>query len=399
MIFTTQLDPQDTVILDQKIAIPYTTTIPTFTPSYNGYRIIYFDNSNYFLYIYANGGWRFQQLEFSPTSISMLFDYGDGVDGVVTISGNTTLSRDMFYTTLVVDNGVTLTTKGYRVFAQTSITNNGTISASGANGGNGGAGGDAVGDAATGTAGTAGAAASAVASGSIGGTVAGAAGGIGGSGSGGGGAVGANGVASTLAVISGTTAAGGAGKDGGGPNKGLGAAAGAAGVTTQITGFHQKKIAVLPYTFDSFLKGHASGSGGGGGGGGDHSNSNYATGAGGGGGGSATPGAIVWLASPIITNNGTITAVGGNGGNGGKGGDASASGTGNYGGGGGGGGAGGNGGVILLISPAYTNTGTVTVAGGTGGTGGARGTGASGNGTAGLNGSDGNAGEIINLSS
>lgn len=55
----------------------------------------------------------------------------DGSDWAVTISSNTTLTSDMFYTTLVVDNWFTLNTWGYRVYANTSITNNWTIANNG----------------------------------------------------------------------------------------------------------------------------------------------------------------------------------------------------------------------------------------------------------------------------
>ena len=39
--------------------------------------------------------------------------FGDGSDGDITISGNTTLTRDMFYNSLTVNNGITLTTDGF----------------------------------------------------------------------------------------------------------------------------------------------------------------------------------------------------------------------------------------------------------------------------------------------
>lgn len=48
--------------------------------------------------------------------------FGDGSDGSATISGTTTLSRDMFYTTLTVQNGGVLETAGFRVYAKTSAT-------------------------------------------------------------------------------------------------------------------------------------------------------------------------------------------------------------------------------------------------------------------------------------
>ncbi len=71
--------------------------------------------------------------------------FGDGSDGDITISENTLLTRDMFYNTLTVNEGITLSTKGYRIFVKETFTNNGTIENNGGDGGdgldNGGAGG------------------------------------------------------------------------------------------------------------------------------------------------------------------------------------------------------------------------------------------------------------------
>src|ERR1051326_8791014 len=77
-----------------------------------------------------------------PTHLSFeamasLFIFGDGTDGVVTLSSNTTLSRDMMYDSLTINNGVTLDTNGYRVFVKNTFTNNGTVKHNGGNGGNG----------------------------------------------------------------------------------------------------------------------------------------------------------------------------------------------------------------------------------------------------------------------
>ena len=58
-----QLDPQSDAILKQKIAIPFVTTAPSGTPSYDGTRYIYKDGGAlYWLYVYADGGWRRVQL-------------------------------------------------------------------------------------------------------------------------------------------------------------------------------------------------------------------------------------------------------------------------------------------------------------------------------------------------
>lgn len=72
--------------------------------------------------------------------------FGDGSDGAVIISSNTTLTRDMYYTDLTINSTFTLDTGGYRIFGNGVLINNGTIrnngaNASGTTGGSGGAGG------------------------------------------------------------------------------------------------------------------------------------------------------------------------------------------------------------------------------------------------------------------
>lgn len=115
--------------------------------------------------------------------------------------------------------------------------------------------------------------------------------------------------------------------------------------------------------------------GGAGGGGGAVTVGGYTSGtfiSGGGGSGAG----IVWIAAKTIANSGNISAKGGNGAN------ASVGvGTGEVGGGGGGGG-----GLVGIITKSTSVGGTVSVAGGTGGTGAAVGGGTGGNGTAGADG-------------
>jgi hypothetical protein len=53
--------------------------------------------------------------------------YGTGFDGTVTIASNTSLSRDMYYMNLTVNNGIHLNTNGFRVFVKNILTLNGTI--------------------------------------------------------------------------------------------------------------------------------------------------------------------------------------------------------------------------------------------------------------------------------
>ena len=47
--------------------------------------------------------------------------YGSGNDGNVTISANTTLTRDMHYNNLTINDDVHLNTAGYRVFVRNSL--------------------------------------------------------------------------------------------------------------------------------------------------------------------------------------------------------------------------------------------------------------------------------------
>lgn len=54
--------PQTINNLQQQINIPYTTTVPTYSPTLNGVRVIYFDGTHYWLYLWANAGWRKIQL-------------------------------------------------------------------------------------------------------------------------------------------------------------------------------------------------------------------------------------------------------------------------------------------------------------------------------------------------
>lgn len=53
--------------------------------------------------------------------------YGDGQDGNVTVSSNTTITSDMYYNNLTVNSGVILNTNGFRIFVKGTLTNNGFI--------------------------------------------------------------------------------------------------------------------------------------------------------------------------------------------------------------------------------------------------------------------------------
>ena len=68
------LDPHSEDALQKKILIPYTETLPAYTAQ-EGARVVYFDQTSYWLYIYANGGWRSQKLGITQATS---FVVGDG---------------------------------------------------------------------------------------------------------------------------------------------------------------------------------------------------------------------------------------------------------------------------------------------------------------------------------
>lgn len=290
----------------------------------------------------------------------------DYSDGPVTISATTTINRDMYYSTLTVNSGVTLYTNGYRIFART-ITNNGTISNAGCNG-------------ITATTSAAGAPACTATSsphtGTMPGTIAVSQAGAAGSTAGGN-----NGTAGTNNTKNLVNAVGSAGGNGGSGNGGgSGGTGGAGGTNTNPTTVERNAIGA--YTLSYFMNFATSSinSGGGSGAGGNGSNTQGLTG--GSGGSSGSGGGLMFIATETLTNNGTITVAGGNGGGGSQG-----SQSGGYTAGAGGGGAGGNGGVVFLLYTSLTNNGTITANGGTGGAGGsANGGVAGGAGSAGANG-------------
>lgn len=244
--------------------------------------------------------------------------FGDGRDGTVTLSSNTTLVRDMYYDVLTVNSGVFLDTAGFRIHAKSNVHCDGTIyRAPNSGAGN--------------------AAGSALAAGVVAGS---SAGGIGG------------GVGAGTAGAAASPALGGIGGAGGTGSAGAGGTAGALTVPTAVQGGLELFASVRQATVCELLgatKTLVIGGAGGGGGGGNGTGS---TGGGGGGGGG-----VVVIMSMLIDGVGSILASGGNGG----------SAVGNNGGGGGGGG----GGIICLISQNDTTSVglTVAVAGGIGGNG------------------------------
>lgn len=271
----------------------------------------------------------------APISAPIL---GDGSDGNVTISSNTTLSREMFYNTLTVNSGVTLNTAGYRVCVKGILTNYGTIANNGGNGSgmNGGQDVSNIYGANTTTH-------------------------NGGNGSSGG----SNGSAPTSSVS--TALPSPSCRGGAGGNSGTGFNGGAAGTvsSTVPSGARIFGPTIINISYFRTTAWNIGTSGGGG-----------AAGGSGVGGGGGARGGLVLIHANTIANFGNIEAKGGNG--------ANASGSGGAGGGGGGGG-----GIIILVARAINDFGTVTAAGGSGG---------SGIGS-GFSGTAGNSGEVYRITS
>jgi len=300
--------------------------------------------------------------------------YGDGSDGDVTISGNTSLSRDMYYNNLTVNTGVVLTSNGCRIFVKGTLTLTGTakIAYSNVAAGNGGNGTGAAG----GAAGNAGAQLVGSASSTLPNGTVGLVGKIGGFNTNG--ISGANGSVSQMNVQHSNGSVGGQGGTRSGGNGGSGGTADYTLADKPIAYPQCIWIRTISAAINlNVILGTAPSSGSGGGEGAN---------GGGGSGGSGGSGGPVVVVARIITGSGTIEAKGGAGGNGGNG-----FGTGNTG--GGAGGNGGAGGWITLIYSDNTGwSGSCIVTGGTGGTGGAGGTG--GTGLPGANGSNGPAGIV-----
>ncbi len=241
--------------------------------------------------------------------------FGDGADGNVTISANTDLARDMNYANLTIDSTFTLNTKGFRVFVNGTLTNNGTIANNGGNGS--GVTGGTAGAEGTLLGGTAGAT-------YAGGTGAGGGGGGGGicwisardvavqgvieakggtganaSAPGSGNANGNNGAAIALSLIQ-----SGSGATGGNCN---GQTGGVGGVISSNSKSSPKSSVILTMMIDGVTE--LAGGAGGGSGGGSVSNAS----AGGGGGGQ---GGLIVFIYRFLTTSGTLTVTGGAGGTG-----------------------------------------------------------------------------------
>lgn len=346
--------------------LPQVTTTPTWTPrTFREGLALDTSSDTIYYYDFTNNSWRStlgltaDELAAingadSPSASNVFITendlkyFGDGNDGAVDLDGTNTysfasksgstytLTRDVYATTFQVQSGSTLETKSFRVYASTSITNAGTIHNDGNDGG----------DATIGTPGTGGAAIAVK-------------------------SLGASGAGSTYGpnVDGGSVSnswGGNGGDGGGGGNNGLGGTATAALTRPASPGFIH-----TPVDIDAGSLVVVTGGAGGG-----HGNigsiGNNAAGGGGGGAG------VVFLASPTITNTGTISAAGGAGGNGFY--DSGST--------GGAGGGGGGGGAIFLFYITLT-AGTTSVAGGAGGTGAAPGGG---------NGATGSSGTVFSFS-
>lgn len=76
-----------------------------------------------------------RKIQFPPNALVKFPSvFGSGDDGNVTISSNTTLTRDMYYENLVINSGIILNTNGYKIFVRNVLKNNGTIRNNGSNG-------------------------------------------------------------------------------------------------------------------------------------------------------------------------------------------------------------------------------------------------------------------------
>lgn len=327
------------------------------------------------------------------------FESGVTKDGDVTLSVETTLSKDMYYGTLNL-NGQTLNTNGFRIFAEV-VTGSGKIK--GLTGNAGGAGAAGSGRTGGGTGGTAGAA---IAGTTVQDSKAGIAGGLGGDGSDDGAnataGAGSTGGATTNSISVTSGSAGGAGGAGGaGSQASAERSGGTSTAGTAAKGYGLKYDYMIggkrarDGTYQPFHEtGVGAGGGGGGGGGGVAGVINKDGGKGGGGGGSGSQGGWIILVAKTIAGTFTFESIGGAGGNGGAGAASETTVTGaTGGGGGGGGGAGGSGGgVILIYNDKSGWSGSYVLTGGAAGTGAAGGAGGGTGGATGVTGANGTAG-------
>lgn len=277
--------------------------------------------------------------------------FGDGSDGDVTISSNTSLTRDMYYNNLTINNGIILSPKGYRIFVKWTLTCTGT----GKIASNGWAG--WVGTAAINGWPTPGGAAWAVdySNATLPNPTVWVAGGAGGA------ITGSNGTAGTNITLNSIGQSAVAGWAGGAGSSGAGGAGWTAGLGTDSpkspARTYQSSYNLYDLIGTTITRHQISPTGGGGGGGGGLNS--WPTPTGGGGGGSGSTGWFITIFANIIANL-NVEAIGWAGGAGWA--------TNLTGAGGGGGWAGGNGWFILIFYGSKTTV-TATVTGGAGGAG------------------------------
>lgn len=267
--------------------------------------------------------------------------YGDGSDGTATISSNTSITKDMFYTSLTITSGAHLDTAGFRVHVNGTLTvTSGSIGRPGLAGTAGSAGGNGIATTSSNSAGAAGAAGvggAALADGSLKGAVAGTNGTAGmiGATVGNGNSLDGNSSTSSTAASSvaksltgSSGSVGGTGGNGGNCTTsaqsrtgGTGAAAGAAG-TTSGTVFNKPNTAFGAWLLQDFfpsqdaLKSSAGSSGGAGAASGavcalSGTQQRASSGGGGGAGGAGGAGGIVAIYAKkiVIAASGIITAL------------------------------------------------------------------------------------------
>lgn len=338
--------------------------------------------------------------------------FGDGSDGAIVFDGTTSFSyasivsssvysqlRDIYATTLTINNGVTLKPRQWRAFASSVLQiNNASVTSKGANavldiggvsivggyfpsvlaGSNGNGGGGSPGGAGQGTVGG---------NGNIGFMTSH--------------SFGVNGVA-TRTIVSVLGGAADAFVGGAGGNQGLGGS---------VLGYVTRPIPIwgTQYFLDvnndgtlSKMTGSAGSGGAPGGGSGARANTNQPAGAGGSGGGAGGNGGIVALyaKSIVLTVGSVIDVQGGVGGTGSNGQTPSIVASGQAGGGAGGaGGSGGQGGYVVLVYNTIVNSGSILTAGGGPGSSGTGAAGIQGGGTGGdgLTGFSGNAGSVMSF--
>jgi hypothetical protein len=344
--------------------------------------------------------------------------FGDGIDGDVTISTNTTLTETKYYKNLTINACVTLDgTSPQQIFVKETLTVNGTLSMSG-NGGNGGVGSGVAGGVALNLNNTGGVGADANAAGT------GGSGGSAGASNGGAGTAGTINAGGGGGGSSGTQCGGvGCGGSSGTTNSGCGGTGGTADTESRNTHNLLTHLACSPTNTIGAGGGSGVAGGVGGSGGPGPTYFIYAAGPGGAGGAGGAGGTgghgggyLIIIANNIVIGAaGSIESDGGTGSTGGAGGTGGgrpgtcaqehpsipgrflAGGGGGGGGGGiGSGGGGGAGGFIFLHYVNLTNNGSISVAGGTGGsegtTGGSGGQGGRGGGYYYYTGGDGGSG-------